>query len=152
MIECPYCDTLNRKGSKFCSHCGHRLDSVSVVHCPACRGPNPASMSACRFCGASLVSTGHEDRTDIPTEPVERSVDSQPGSALPPRPELPQWLYQQAASNIEAPEGKTSSVSLQAKVDEEGSKYLKGITGALPAKDGWLASVISSYLAQRAQK
>jgi len=150
MIDCPYCDTLNRKGSKYCSNCGRRLDSVSVVHCPACHGANPADISACRFCGVPLVSPLQKDRTDMPTQLPERPAESRPESALPPRPELPEWLYQQAVSEAEAPEGESSSVPPQAKVDEGDSKYLKGIRGALPATDGWLAAVISSYLAQRA--
>jgi hypothetical protein len=69
---------------------------------------------------------------------------------VPPPPDLPEWLYEQAASKAEVPDAKPSSVPIQAKVDQEGAKYLKDIRGVLPAEEGWLASAVSSYLTDKA--
>jgi hypothetical protein len=54
MIECAHCGTQNRKGSKFCSNCGQRLDIVPDGVCGTCSRLSPPGSAFCQFCGAAL--------------------------------------------------------------------------------------------------
>jgi hypothetical protein len=152
MISCPYCDTPNRKGSKYCSNCGRRLDTAGAVPCPACNRINPANSFYCAFCGAALMRSGEGHEVGAPTPSAQPSVESPAATfePVPPsRPGLPQWLYQEPAADAEKPASVPSAVSDALRADREECKYLRGIPGVLPAHDGWLASAVSSYLAER---
>jgi hypothetical protein len=149
MIHCPYCDTPNRKGSKYCSNCGRRLDTVRAGPCPTCKGLNPPNSLYCAFCGAPLMPSTEGDSVDTPTDSVQPSEVRQPvkpDSVPPARAELPEWLYQQPA---DTPATAPSTASDASGADRQGCKYLRDIPGALPAGDGWLALAVSSYLAER---
>ncbi|MBI2865216.1 MAG: zinc ribbon domain-containing protein [Chloroflexi bacterium] len=53
MIYCPFCDTGNRSGSKFCNECGAALGEQSLI-CPHCSSLNPPANRFCRACGHAL--------------------------------------------------------------------------------------------------
>lgn len=159
MIDCPYCGTLNRRGSNYCSNCGERLDTVPSIHCPSCNGPNPLDSPLCEFCGAALVSPAEEDDTGVqppspsPEEPAERQPEvSEPVTSS--RPELPVWLYPRPDRQPERPDlaaGVPSPTPAEPPVEQEGNKYLRGIRGVLPSSDGWLSASLSRYLSSAAQ-
>jgi hypothetical protein len=156
MIGCPYCGTLNRRGSKYCSNCGERLDTVPSIHCPSCNGLNPLGNSLCEFCGAALVSpakegdTGLQPTSPLPEEPAEREPEgSEPVASS--RPELPAWLYPRAAEQPDLSAGVPSPTPVEPPVEQEGNKYLRGIRGVLPSSDGWLSASLSRYLSSAAQ-
>lgn len=71
-VHCPYCDTRNPAGAKFCGGCGgdlagakareagkvvgaFRPGAAAPVNCPNCGTANPASAMTCSNCGASLA-------------------------------------------------------------------------------------------------
>jgi hypothetical protein len=150
MVGCPDCGTLNRKGSKYCSNCGQRLDTVSALHCPSCDGANPPGSTSCEFCGASLrpAAGGTEDDTSAqqPLESPEESALCAPKIQEPVmshRPELPSWLIEGPAEEPQKPDlsgGAPSTVSVEPGVEQKGNKYLRGIPGVLPSGDAWLPS------------
>ena len=129
MIICPRCGTRNRRGSRYCYHCGQRLDIAFDVSCPACDRLNPGGSVFCAFCGTKIAtSLRAESAAAEPATPgVRQPLESRPEcaeSAAAPRRELPPWLYEQPDA---APGGH--------------SKYLNDIPGALPRTEGWLSSV-----------
>ena len=144
MISCPSCGTANRKGSSYCSHCGQRLDAFGTTQCPVCSAPNPAGNPSCAFCGTPLAQAVESDRTPPPSVP---SSQPEPTEATPTGPELtadsraelPPWLYQR-------PKAAGSET------DREPSKYLQGLRGVLKDEEGWLASSLGKYLAERGNK
>ena len=147
MISCPNCGTLNRKGSKYCSNCGQRLEIVSDIACPSCDRLNPVDSTLCWFCGASLMPSALAAEGDRgvqqPSQPQGEVIESEPESIEPtkaPRRELPSWLYQSTAQP-ETPSPPTAvppSLPAQPPAEEERSKYLRGIRGVLPSADAWL--------------
>ena len=46
-ITCPYCNTLNDEGAKFCDNCGKELNKV----CPNCNTLNDPNAKYCDNCG-----------------------------------------------------------------------------------------------------
>ena len=134
MISCPGCGTTNRRGSRFCGHCGQPLDPTPDISCPECNRLNPSDSIYCAFCGARVVS--------LTAEPVEASagpvVEPAPAEsdATVPR-EVPSWLYEPreaAESGAPAPAAEAAPVPSPA----HSSKYLEDIEGALPGAAGWL--------------
>ncbi|MGC8786074.1 MAG: zinc ribbon domain-containing protein [Anaerolineae bacterium] len=136
MISCPYCGTPNRRGSKYCSNCGQRLEAVSAITCTACERLNPPGSTYCAFCGALLTPVR-------PTWEGEESSKQKPESieaAL--HRELPSWLYEQPATPSETatrPSAAPQAVAAQPRMEEQ-SKYLQDIQGVLPSTDTWLFS------------
>ncbi len=49
-MQCPKCQTENRKGAKFCGECGHKFE----VTCPECGTNNRAGNKFCDECGCDL--------------------------------------------------------------------------------------------------
>jgi hypothetical protein len=158
MIDCPYCGNPNRKGSKYCSDCGKRLDTASVVYCPSCKGPNPPGNPLCQFCQAELTPPAlvEEDEADAevqpplptPEQPAESAAE-RPVPVTSSRPELPSWLYQRPAEEPVKPErsaGVPSPIRAEPADEQEGNKYLSGIRGVLPDTDVWLSSSISRFV------
>ncbi len=150
MIDCPNCGTPNRKGSRYCSDCGQRLDTVPIITCPSCNGPNPAGGASCSFCGAPLIPPLAAEKDDIGVrqelplrkEPVE-SEPERPRPATLPETELPSWLYQQPAEQPETPSGPAAvspTPPLESPAEQEVSRYLRGIRGVLPSTDAWPSS------------
>jgi hypothetical protein len=160
MIDCPYCGNPNRKGSRYCSNCGQRLDTASVVYCPSCNGPNPPGNSLCEFCEAELTppAPAEEDKAGVqpplpsPEEPAE-SAPERPEPVVSSRPELPSWLYQRPAEEPVKPEpsaGVPSPMPAEPPAEEDGNKYLRGIRGVLPGAGVWLSSSISRSVSEGA--
>jgi len=137
MMKCPYCGTLNRKGSRYCSKCGQRLDTLSDV-CPACNKANPRGSAFCGFCGAPLrLPDGQKAASALGARPTEESLEE----GLPP------WLYE--APEETQPMGEQAAASAVATV-AEGGKYLRGIENVLPDTEAWLSSSQSQGLAKPA--
>ncbi len=151
MISCPSCGTLNRKGSKYCSNCGQRLDVISSVICPSCGGPNLAGSVSCSFCGEPLPSAVTEEKGEVvQPEPVSANEPSESEPAAMRRSKLPSWLRPRSAKRSEALASSTvgdMTVSSDAASDQEGCRYLQGIHGVLPSADAWLSP--SQDIAQR---
>ena len=56
-MNCPNCNNNIPDGSKFCNHCGQRIEIISgVKHCsnPQCGKEIPSDSMFCPFCGAKL--------------------------------------------------------------------------------------------------
>lgn len=145
MIPCPYCGTPNRRGSKYCSNCGQRLEAVSAITCGACERLNPPGSTYCAFCGALLTSvrparesaTGHY--VQLSGESSTQELESAEAAS---RRELPSWLYEQPAMPSETatrPSVAPQAVTAQPRMEEQ-SKYLQDIQGVLPSTDRWLFS------------
>lgn len=144
MIGCTNCGTLNRKGSKYCSNCGQRLQTSPGIVCPACNRLNASDSAFCKYCGASL-DTGMLTVSDgIPAEPaLEPEAMAMSGDLVPaispPAAELPDWLYpepqQPAPGSSSAPHVTPSVANAPQGVE---SRYLKDIPGILPTADAWL--------------
>jgi len=153
MIGCPYCGTLNRKGSRYCSKCGERLDTVPSTRCPSCNAPNLSSNEFCTFCGVALNAAYEE--SDVPTPP------SMPTSAPTVETEiaegemeaseattLPSWLYGPPADeeDIMAPAAVSSALPQQE--EPEPNRYLRDIGGVFPKRDGWLSQSLARHLSR----
>ena len=138
MMKCPYCGTLNRKGSKYCSKCGQRLDTLSAV-CPACTKANPRGSAFCGFCGASLRLP---DGQDVAPAPGARLTQEPVEEGLPP------WLYE--ASEERRPVREQAAAAPTAATVAEGGKYLRDIENGLPDTEAWLSSSQSQGLAKPA--
>jgi len=170
MIGCPYCGTLNRKGSRYCCNCGERLDTVPSTRCPSCNAPNLASNETCAFCGAALRLDEEEPQMGTaPSAEVAAPAAEAAGEAAPPnrggtpwscRPKtgqagepespvpeaLPSWLYDLPAEEEEPllPDAVSS-----APPEDESAKpnrYLGDMDGALPKTDGWLTQSLARHL------
>jgi class 3 adenylate cyclase/tetratricopeptide (TPR) repeat protein len=68
-MVCPSCETENRPGRKFCSHCGSPL----ALACPACGAANEPDDAFCGECGASL---GEGATAAAPAPAAERRLVS----------------------------------------------------------------------------
>lgn len=58
-MKCPNCNNNNPDGSKFCNHCGQRIEeSNSVILCsnPRCGKEIPSDSKFCPFCGSKVSS------------------------------------------------------------------------------------------------
>ncbi len=159
MVSCPGCGTLNRKGSNYCNNCGQRLDELCTVQCPVCSAPNPAGNPSCAFCGTPLADRAEGDRTHPPSGPHSQPAPEEGMTAAPmpetgSRAELPSWLYRQPTEKTSerGPSAGTALPAASSAADREPSKYLQGLRGVLKAEEGWLASSLSKYLAERAKK
>jgi hypothetical protein len=140
MIPCPNCGTHNRRGSRYCYHCGQRLDIVFDVSCPACDRLNPGGSAFCAFCGAKIV--GSPPVGEEPARMVHEPSPSESKSARPPpRPEreLPPWLYEQP---VQHPQVGAPLPHAAGEPQLGQSKYLRDIPGALPQTEGWLSSAL----------
>jgi uncharacterized Zn finger protein (UPF0148 family) len=144
MITCPYCGTPNRRGSKYCSNCGQRLEAVAAITCAACERLNPPGSTYCAFCGALLTpgQLARENAVEQPVEPLAESGKQELESAeVAPRRELPSWLYEEPAISAEAtirPPAAPQAVAVHPSAER--SKYLQDIQGVLPSTDRWLLS------------
>nr|MBC7244535.1 zinc ribbon domain-containing protein [Chloroflexota bacterium] len=138
MIKCPYCGMPNRRGSRYCSNCGQRLEEVSGIACSACERLNPLGSTFCAFCGALLVSSvpAAESATGQ-TAPRQEETGKEGMEAVTPQRELPSWLYEELSTR---PKDVSLSAAAPLLVEEERNKYLRGIQGVLPSTDKWLAS------------
>lgn len=151
MIPCPYCGTPNRRGSKYCSNCGQRLEAVSAITCAACERLNPPGSTYCAFCGA-LLTTAQRATESIPgqyMQSLERTGTQELERVkLAPHPELPSWLYEQPTMPPEAASQPSSALQVATvqKSVEEQSKYLQDIQGVLPKTDVWLSSSMQRAL------
>jgi hypothetical protein len=159
MVSCPYCGTLNRKGSNYCSSCGQQLDALFTVQCSACGAPNPAGDPSCTFCGAPLAHGAESDRMHPPSAPRSQPTPGEDTPAEPKletdaRAELPSWLYQQptAKTNERGPSVAAALPATSSVADREPSNSLHGLRGVLKDEEGWLASSLGKYLAERASK
>lgn len=142
MVPCPSCGTQNRRGSKYCYHCGQHLDTVFDAKCPSCERFNPTGSAFCAFCGSRIPLPSAAGDASVPqsayvaTSPEKGVPESAEGAAA--RRELPSWLYEQETpsavhSGFEGPTELFPS-------DKE-SKYLKDIPGTLPRSRVWLPAV-----------
>lgn len=146
MINCPYCGTPNRRGSRYCSNCGQHLEAISAITCSACEKLNPPGSTFCAFCGALLVSGASVKSVASHAAPrrEETGKPVQEGIETPiPRRELPPWLYEQPAAQPERISPPTAVYPPR----EEKNRYLRGIQGVLPSVDNWLASSMQQEIA-----
>jgi hypothetical protein len=129
---------MNRKGSKYCSKCGKRLDTLSEV-CPTCNKANPTGSAFCGFCGASLPLPDGQTAASAPgNRPTQESIEE----------ELPPWLY--GAPEEPRPMREQTAAASIAATAAEGGKYLREIENVLPDTEAWLSSSQSQALAQPA--
>ena len=50
-MRCPECQTVNKKGSKFCGGCGNKLSLI----CPKCGSENSPENKFCNECGQNFT-------------------------------------------------------------------------------------------------
>jgi hypothetical protein len=139
MIGCPNCGTPNRRGSKFCSNCGQRLDPDSSVVCPSCHTLNPLGSAYCSSCGLELESSTIAQGANA--EELDNDAAGPGPTGLPPR-ELPQWLHPPTdvqAETLHPPVTASTPPSI-GRLSERRSKYLDGLHDVLPSADTWLLS------------
>lgn len=63
-MKCPNCNNNNPDGSKFCNHCGQRIEeSCGVIKCsnPKCGKEILSDSKFCPFCGTKVSSTSPVD-------------------------------------------------------------------------------------------
>jgi hypothetical protein len=148
MIGCTNCGTLSRKGSKYCSNCGQRLQDSPSIACPICSRLNVPESTFCKYCGASLASGKLGVAAAVAQEPVPEPegaarLDASSQASSLHETELPDWLYPKAPQPAQRP-----SAAAQAQVTpgtesaswHMPSRYLKDIPGVLPPADAWLKS------------
>jgi hypothetical protein len=161
MITCRACDTANRNGSRYCSHCGEILPASVDNACPACGQLNTCGSERCISCGLRMSEPAPLDASQRTTaQPAEAEATSA-GTLDTPRPpkqvarsELPAWLYpSDSRAPAKAPEAAkaTPSEAEPPATPKDTSRYLRGIRGVLPDTDGWLDSALSDYLADEAK-
>ena len=51
---CPYCDTLNPEGIKYCQECGSRMNQSTSIKCMGCGAEHPIGIRFCGECGTKL--------------------------------------------------------------------------------------------------
>jgi len=153
MIGCPYCGTVNRKGSRYCSKCGERLDTVPSTHCPSCNAPNLSSNEYCTFCGVAL---------NVPyEEPEAGTAPSAPTSAAPEETGLaetemealaaeavPSWLYDLPADEEDIVTPAVAGPAVAEQEEPEPNQYLRDIGGVLPKTPGWLSQSLARHLSR----
>jgi len=153
MIGCPYCGTLNRKGSRYCSKCGERLDTVPSTRCPSCNAPNLSSNEYCAFCGAVLNVTYEESGAGTPpsmpgsaptveTEIAEGEMEASAAETLP------SWLYEPPADEEATIAPAAASSTVPEQEEPEPNRYLRGIGGVFPRTDGWLSQSLARHLSR----
>jgi hypothetical protein len=157
MIGCPYCGTMNRKGSRYCSKCGERLDTVPSTRCPSCNAPNLSSNEYCAFCGGSLNVGYEEPETSIPPgipagEPtgeaeIEEAEIEQAEPEARAVEEIPSWLYNLPTDEEEVIVSAATGPALPEQEEPEHNRYLQDIGGAFPKKDGWVSQSLARHLA-----
>ena len=135
MISCPGCGTSNRRGSKFCGHCGQSLDPAPDIECPVCHRLNPSDSIYCAFCGTRVIP--------LPTDAAEASSPSadaqaQAESDSTQSREVPSWLYDTQETAQEAAPPTPALEPPPVPPPTHSSKYLEDIQGALPGTAGWL--------------
>jgi len=138
MIDCPYCSTPNRHGSKYCSNCGRRLDTDSGMVCPSCQALNPLGSAYCGVCGTLLAASTLAQEGSGGSEEEGRG----PGVATPSHRRLPLWLYPcpDAQSGIPSPSTDVSEPSSARIAPARQGEYLQGVGDVLPRADAWLPS------------
>ncbi|KPL25064.1 MAG: hypothetical protein AMJ93_01050 [Anaerolineae bacterium SM23_84] len=153
MVTCPYCAAPNRRGSKYCSNCGERVDTIASIRCISCDGPNPPGTVVCQFCGLTLVPAPEEDDTEVwpsppSLEPLAESEVAGSDSTTSPQRQPPSWLYEGTAEERPEPPPPATAPPAEDQVheEEEPNKYLRGISGVLPREDGWVSSSLSRHL------
>ncbi len=153
MITCPFCAAPNRRGSKYCSNCGERVDTIASIRCVSCDGPNPAGTVICQFCGLALVPAAEEDDTEVvpslpPIEPLAESEVPSSDLTTSPQRQPPSWLYEGVAAERPEPPPPAMAPPAEDQVYEEAepNKHLRGISGVLPKEDGWVSSSLSRHL------
>lgn len=153
MITCPFCAAPNRRGSKYCSNCGERVDTIASIRCVSCDGPNPAGTVICQFCGLALVPAAEEDDTEVrpslpPIEPLAESEVPSSDLTTSPQRQPPSWLYEGVAAERPEPPAPAMAPPAEDQLYEEAepNKHLRGISGVLPKEDGWVSSSLSRHL------
>ena len=69
-MRCPECQHENPDGSRFCNHCGTKLD----VTCAACDHINPPGSRFCNACGQNLAAAVSSSQPEAPaTTETDRS-------------------------------------------------------------------------------
>lgn len=56
-MQCPFCDSLNPQGARFCSACGAQLN---LVPCPRCGAVNDAAALRCHQCDEGVSVSGSD--------------------------------------------------------------------------------------------
>ena len=67
-MNCPNCNNNIPDGSKFCNHCGQRIEIISgVKHCsnPQCGKEIPSDSMFCPFCGNKQSMILHSDESIV---------------------------------------------------------------------------------------
>lgn len=63
-IKCPVCGEKLPKNSKFCKHCGAKIEASSAKwYCPTCDKVIDAGSKFCPYCGAKLTDAPNVERT-----------------------------------------------------------------------------------------
>jgi hypothetical protein len=136
MIHCADCGTLNRRGSSFCSSCGHDLHAAPDITCAECNRISPPDSAFCQWCGAPLAGVPNaEGVTSSPTPALSQPTPTE--RPMPPHRRLPQWLYESHAAQAGLPAAEASTAPPKPPQPHVKSKYLDGIENALPATDAW---------------
>lgn len=62
-MKCPNCKRNIPDGSKFCNHCGQRIENNSgAIECPKCNREIPSDSQFCPFCGNPLLTEKSNNR------------------------------------------------------------------------------------------
>lgn len=61
-MKCTKCNNEIPEGSKFCNHCGTKVEMINGVKCPHCGYVNLSdTVNFCTECGKEIVSSGKYD-------------------------------------------------------------------------------------------
>ena len=56
LVQCPFCERLNREGSAYCTHCGQAQPArYTLLVCGNCKQPNRPAARYCTHCGDRLI-------------------------------------------------------------------------------------------------
>jgi hypothetical protein len=149
MIGCPYCGTMNRRGSRYCGNCGERLDTVPSTRCPSCNAPNLSGNERCAFCGAPLEVPDEAPEAGISagliaSASTEEAEEAEPESLTAE--ELPSWLYDLPTEPRHEVVPATASPAVPEQEGPEPNRYLQDIGGVFPKTDGWLSPSLRRHL------
>lgn len=97
---CPHCQKSVRPGTKFCPHCGQKIDTPSPAlsfACPHCGAPLRPGAKFCGRCGKSSVAPSRPvapppARPPIAPPPIAaHPVRPRPALDVAARKQIPRW-------------------------------------------------------------
>lgn len=72
MRTCPICNALLEDDSKFCTHCGTKVEGVVTTqpNCPNCHAPIEDGATFCVYCGTKINTTSTNNAESAKTQEI----------------------------------------------------------------------------------